>query len=120
MATQPRTLTAKNQGQHLFEYDFPALKDQTPEGREKWEKAGGERRMVRLGSEYDNEQRQLAPKRMTKDERDELDRLHPPRSVKVSGEEWDALWASQKATLQAAAKAGDIQVTTGDIDLLEG
>lgn len=120
MASQPRTLTALNKGQHLFEYDYPALKDASAEGRARWTANGGAIRTVRLGSVEDQEERARAPKKLTKDEREELDRMHPPRSVKVSGEEWDALWASQKPSLQAAVKAGDLQVATGDVDDLEG
>lgn len=120
MPSQPRTLTALNQGQHLFEYDFPIVKDTSAEGRAKWLASGGAIRTVRLGSVEDHEERARAPKKLSKDEREDLDRAHPPRSVKLSGEDWDALWASQKPSLQAAVKAGDIQVTTGDIDPLEG
>lgn len=126
MATQPRTLTALNKGQHLFEYDFPIVpipkgaKEPNADDRAAWAAKGGQIRMVRLGSLEDHEERARAPKKLSKDEREELDRVHPPRSVKVSGEDWEALWASQKPSLQRAVQAGDIQVTTGDIDTLEG
>lgn len=120
MPTEPRTITALNDGQHVFEYEWPPVKDPSAEGRAKWAAAGGEIRQLRLGSIDDATARAQAPKRMSKDDREQLDREHPPRAVKVLGPEWEALWASQKPMLQAAVKAGHLQVTTGEVDDLEG
>lgn len=95
--TQPRTLTALGKGRRVYEYV-----------------RNGDLHTIRLGSIDDHEARSNA-KPKTKADREALDADHPPRSVKLLGEDWAALWQAQRPVLQAEVKAGDIQVTTGDV-----